>query len=76
MAVQDGNGTARNRLSWYDHVMCRGIETQIREAPRFKLDRKRRKGRPRKTWILCMRGDMERLRLSEEDTQDRECRET
>ena len=47
--------------------MCRGIKTQICEAPQLEVNRKRPKG---------TREDMETLRLSEKDTQDSEYGET
>ena len=40
----------QGRLRWYGHVMCRDINSQIREVMEVEITGKRKKGRPRKSW--------------------------
>lgn len=70
IAVEDV--VVKSRLLQYGHIIYQGTKTQIHEVLQFEMARKRRKGRPRKMCINCIRGDMEILRLSKEDMEDRE----
>lgn len=61
----------KNRLSQYGFKMCLGVEIHIHEVQQFMTAGKRAKERPTKTWIYYIRGDMVKLRLSEEDIGQR-----
>ena len=59
-----------NRLRWYGHIKRREAEHPIRKMMDMELPGRRRVGRPKLQWIHCIRREMDRLELSEEDALD------
>ena len=53
----------RERLRWFGHVMRRSDESELRQAMRFEIRGEKRKGRPKKTWVECVRNDMKKRNL-------------
>ena len=64
--VAKGNG-----VRWYGHVLRRDEKDVLKKALNFKVDGKRRRGRPRKTWKDQVEAEMERAGLKKEDALDR-----
>ena len=61
----------QRRLRWYGHVIRRDISSQIREVMEHEIPGKRKKGRPRKSWEVCIKRDLERYGLRREDAYNR-----
>ena len=59
-------------LRWYGHVICRDINSQIREVMMLEMIGKRNKGRPRKMFEECVKKDFERYDLRRKNAYDRE----
>ena len=59
----------RRRLRWYGHVE-RG-DDGIRSARDLKVEGKRGRGRPKKTWAQTVEKDMKEMGLKREDAHDR-----
>jgi hypothetical protein len=59
------------RLRWFGHVWRREGGDGIRRALEFKLEGKAGRGRPRRTWLEVVRGDMKDRNLCENDALDR-----
>ncbi|PHT37207.1 hypothetical protein CQW23_24907 [Capsicum baccatum] len=60
------------RLTWFGHVMRRGMDAPVRRCERLALDGFRRgRGRPKKYWDEVIKRDMEQLQLTEDMTLDR-----
>ena len=62
----------QRRLRWYGHVRRSQEESILREVEELAVGGRRPVGRPRKTWIKCVREDMELMRIDEDLVQDRE----
>ena len=62
----------RNRLRWFGHVERKDDKDWVKKVTRaeFKVNGTNPKGRPHKTWIETVRGDMKSLGLRESDAQD------
>ena len=65
------NKLKRQRLRWYGHVRRREESHILRRAMDMDVTGRRRIGRPKKTWIQCVKEDMKTWRLKEEDIVDR-----
>ena len=63
--------TIQGRLRWYDHVMCGDINSQIPEVMEVEITGKRKKGRQRKSWEVCIKKDLEQYGLRREDMYNR-----
>ena len=61
----------RGRLRWYGHVERRPDDDWLKKCQNIEVAGKVGRGRSRKTWIECVRGDMKDLGLKVEDTKDR-----
>ena len=57
-------------LWWYGHVICRDMNSQIREVMELEITGKRKKGQPRKSWEECVKKDLERYGLRREDAHN------
>ena len=57
-------------LRWYGH-MPRMEENEVRTVGDMRVPGKRQRGRPRGRWIDGVRRDMQALRITPEDAQDR-----
>ena len=61
----------KSNLRWFGHVVRREDSNPIQEAYFLEVPGKRRKGRPRKTWIEDVKEEMRRRGLTEADAHDR-----
>ena len=61
----------RGRLRWYGHVERMGDEDWVKRCRDMEVAGKRARGRPRKTWMETVKGDMTVKGLKKEDAQDR-----
>ena len=53
------------RIGWYEHILHRSISTENNQVLDLEVERKHRKGRPRKTWVNCAREEQEELNLKD-----------
>ena len=60
-----------SRLKWYGHVLRRLDEYIGKGVMGMEVSGKRRRGRPKRTWMDSVRNDLSERELSGEDTQDR-----
>ena len=58
-------------LRWFDHVERRDDEEEIKQALERQVERKRRRGRPRKRWRDRVAEDMEAVGVTRMDVVDR-----
>ena len=61
----------QSRLRLYGYVICRDINSQIREVMMLEIIGKRNKGRRRKMFEECVKKDLERYDLRRTDAYDR-----
>jgi hypothetical protein len=66
-----GDICRRNRLRWFGHVERKVDDDWVKRCTRLEVVGKRRRGRPRKTWMKTLNDDMRRGALSTEDAMDR-----
>src|SRR3989441_5543272 len=62
---------SRGRLRWFGHVERKGADDWVSECRRLEVVGGVGKGGNRKTWMKCVKDDMEELGLRKEDAQDR-----
>jgi uncharacterized protein YnzC (UPF0291/DUF896 family) len=62
----------RNRLKWFGHVERKTEDNWVKKYQSVEVEDKVSRGRGRKTWIECIRGDMKDLNLSMVDVVDRD----
>lgn len=63
--VQEG------RLRWYGHLLRRDEDHVGRHTMGMEVQGRRRRGRPRKRWKDCVRGDLREKGIDEAEAQDR-----
>ena len=61
----------RGRLRWFGHVERKRGDDWVTACRELAVDGVRGRGRGRKTWMQCVKGDMSLLGLTREDAQDR-----
>ena len=61
----------RRRLRWYGHVRRREEDHVLRRASEMEVDGARPRGRPKKTWITCVRENMREMNICEDTIHDR-----
>jgi len=60
------------RLRWFGHIRRRSLDAQVRRCDKLdRLDYKRSRGRPKKSWSEIIRHDLKTLGLVEDMAQDR-----
>ena len=59
------------RLQWYGHVLRRDEGENVRRVLDIEVDGRKKKGRPKKTWMECVRRSMKTRGLKIEDSADR-----
>ena len=61
------------RLRWYGHVMRKGNEDWVKKCMEFRVEGRRRVGRPKRTWLesVELEADMAELEINKEDVHDR-----
>jgi hypothetical protein len=62
----------RGRLRWFGHVERKAEDDWVKKCRSVEIEGKVARGRGRKTWMECVRGDMKDLNLSMEDVVDRD----
>ena len=58
-------------LRWYGHVKCREDDYVGRRAMDIRMPGQRKRSRPKRRWLDCIKEDMETVGASPEDIQDR-----
>ena len=61
----------RNRLRWFGHVERKEDTDWVKKCMGMQVGGNRSRGRPRKTWLEVVRGDMKVMGLTRGDAQDR-----
>ena len=49
----------KSRMWWHDYVICRDINSQIREVMELEINEKSKKGRSKKLWEERVKKDLE-----------------
>src|SRR2546425_10712687 len=61
----------RGRLGWFGHVERKGAGDWVSKCRNFVVVGGVTKGRPRKTWVECVKEDMKEGGVKKEDEQNR-----
>ena len=61
----------RGSLRWFGHVERKEADDWVSKCRNLEVVCGVRKGRPRKTWMECVKEDMKDCRLKKEDAQNR-----
>ena len=54
----------RERLRWFGHVMRQSEESELRQAMTSEIHGEKKRGRPKKTWLECVKSDLRKRNLS------------
>ncbi|KAG7310779.1 hypothetical protein JYU34_003595 [Plutella xylostella] len=60
-----------HRLSWFGHVMRREDDYVTKKVLEMRPEGRRKRGRPRKTWLDCVKENMRECGVNEDMTEDR-----
>ena len=69
--VEISKKVQERRLQWYGHVMRRDETYVGRRVMEGEVQGRRRRGRPKRRWMDCVREDLREKQLSEDDAYDR-----
>ena len=72
LAVKVEDVIIQSRLRWYGQVIRRDVNSQRRGFMELEINGKKKKGRSRKLWEVCVKKDSERYGLRREDAYYRE----
>ena len=61
----------RRRLRWYGHVMRKSEDNWVKKCLEIDVVGVKPRGRPKKSWMEVVAGDMSRLGLKDDDAQSR-----
>jgi hypothetical protein len=61
----------RGRLRWMGHVLRKDEDSWVKRVMNFNVEGCRVRGRPRKTWVNVVEGDMRGRGLQKKDAEDR-----
>ena len=70
VVVKNEDMIIQSCLWWYGHVMCGGINSQIRAVMEVQITVKRKEDRLRELWEECVKRHLERYDLRREDVYD------
>ena len=62
----------RSRLRWFGHVERKADGDWVKGCTVLNVEGKNPRGRPSKTWMEVVKGDMKRVGLRREDAQARD----
>ena len=62
----------RGRLRWFGHVERKPVDDWVKNCQELDVDGKAGRGRSRKTWLECVRGDLKDFGLKVTDTKDKD----
>jgi len=62
---------SRRRLRWFGHVERKNADDWVSACRKLEVEGERGRGRGRKSWKECVANDMRKLKLKQEDAQDR-----
>jgi len=62
---------SRRRLRWFGHIERKNANDWVSACRELEVTGERGRGRGRKTWKGCVADDMRKLKLKQEDAQDR-----
>src|SRR5437899_11938349 len=66
-----GEVVRRGRLRWFGHVKRKEADDWVSKCRNLEVVGRVRKGRPRMTWMECVKEDMKECGLKKEVTQDK-----
>jgi len=61
----------KSRLRWFGHVGRKVDSDWVKRCITWEVEGIRQTGRPKKTWLDCVKNDAESLSLSQKDAQSR-----
>ena len=62
---------SRRRLRWFGHVERKNADDWVSACRKLEVEGELGRGRGRKSWKECVANDMRKLKLKQEDAQDR-----
>ena len=58
-------------MGWFGHVEWKNADDWVSACRKLEVEGERGRGRGRKSWKECVANDMRKLKLKQEDAQDR-----